>query len=297
MRNDRLFGVGVALVTPFKEDGAVDYAALERLLEHIIGGGVHYIVVCGTTGEPATMSSAEKAELRAFIIKQVSGRVPLVYGIGGNNTAAVVEEIRSTDLMGFDSILSASPYYTKPNQRGIYAHFAEVAKASEKPVIIYNVPGRTARNVEPDTIIRLARDFGNIVAVKEASGNMTQVMSTVSGKPGDFMVISGDDSLTVPMMSVGVSGVISVAANIVPSQCVRMVEAAAKGDFATAAKIHYRLLDLMDALFEDGSPAGAKAALQILGITTSEILRLPLVPVCEAVREKINTALTKALQA
>ncbi|MCR5455176.1 MAG: 4-hydroxy-tetrahydrodipicolinate synthase [Bacteroidales bacterium] len=297
MRNDRLFGVGVALVTPFKEDGAVDYAALTRLLEHIIGGGVHYIVVSGTTGEPSTMTASEKAELRAFIIKQVAGRVPLVLGIGGNNTAAVIDEIRSTDLSGFDSILSISPYYTKPNQHGIYAHFAAIAQASTLPIILYNVPGRTSRNIEPATIVSLANDFKNIVAVKEASGNMAQIMSIVENKPDDFMVISGDDALTVPMMSVGVSGVISVAANVAPEQCVRMVNAAAKGDFAEASRLHYQLLDLMGALFEDGSPAGAKAALKMLGITEGETLRLPLVPVCDAVREKIKTSLQKALKA
>lgn len=296
MRNDRLFGVGVALVTPFKEDGAVDYAALEQLLAHIIGGRANYIVVSGTTGEPSTMTAAEKEQLRKFIIKQVAGRVPLVLGIGGNNTAAVIDEIRSTDLSGFDSILSISPYYTKPNQRGIYAHFAEIAKASPLPVILYNVPGRTSRNIEPDTILSLARDFSNIVAVKEASGNMSQVMKIVSQKPDDFMVISGDDALTVPMMSVGVSGVISVAANVVPEQCVRMVDAAAAGNFKEASRIHYLLLDLMDALFADGSPAGAKAALKMLGIA-EENLRLPLVPVCDAVRATIKAALDKALTA
>jgi len=296
MRNDRLFGVGVALVTPFKEDGAVDYAALEQLLAHIIGGRANYIVVSGTTGEPSTMTAAEKEQLRKFIIKQVAGRVPLVLGIGGNNTAAVIDEIRSTDVSGFDSILSISPYYTKPNQRGIYAHFAEIAKASTLPVILYNVPGRTSRNIEPDTILSLARDFSNIVAVKEASGNMSQVMKIVSQKPDDFMVISGDDALTVPMMSVGVSGVISVAANVVPEQCVRMVDAAAAGNFKEASRIHYLLLDLMDALFADGSPAGAKAALKMLGIA-EENLRLPLVPVCDAVRATIKAALDKALTA
>jgi len=293
MRNDRLFGVGVALVTPFKEDGAVDYAALTQLLEHIINGGVHYIVVSGTTGEPSTMTAAEKAELRAFIIKQVSGRVPLVLGIGGNNTAAVIDEIRTSDLNGFDSILSISPYYTKPNQRGIYAHFAEIAKASPLPIVLYNVPGRTSRNIEPATIVSLANDFKNIVAVKEASGSMSQIMSIIDKKPADFMVISGDDSLTVPLMSVGVSGVISVAANVAPKQCVQMVNAAAKGDFKEASRLHYQLLDLMGALFEDGSPAGAKAALKMLGIINSETLRLPLVPVCDATREHIRVAVGK----
>ncbi|MBQ2097695.1 MAG: 4-hydroxy-tetrahydrodipicolinate synthase [Bacteroidales bacterium] len=296
MRNDRLFGVGVALVTPFKEDGAVDYAALEKLLEHIISGGIHYIVVSGTTGEPHTLKVQEKEDIRNFIVKQVAGRVPLVLGIGGNCTDLVAAEVSVLNPKGFDSILSVSPYYTKPNQRGIYAHFAEVAKASPLPIILYNVPGRTSRNMEPDTIIRLANDFKNIVAVKEASGNMSQIMSIMEHKPDDFMVISGDDALTVPMMSVGVSGVISVAANVAPKQCVQMVNAAAKGDFKTASRIHYQLLDLMGALFEDGSPAGAKAALNMLGIC-SETLRLPLVPVCDAVRAKIKAALDKATKA
>jgi 4-hydroxy-tetrahydrodipicolinate synthase len=295
MRNDRLFGVGVALVTPFKEDGAVDYAALQKLLEHIIAGGVNYIVVSGTTGEPSTMTATEKSELRSFIIKQVAGRVALVLGIGGNNTAAVIDEIRSTDLNGFDSILSISPYYTKPNQRGIYAHFAEIAKASPLPVILYNVPGRTSRNIEPATIISLANDFHNIVAVKEASGNTSQIMSIIENKPDDFMVISGDDALTVPMMSVGVCGVISVVANVAPAETVQMVNAAAKGDFKEASRLHYKLLDLMGALFEDGSPAGAKAALKMIGITQSETLRLPLVPVCDKTRENIKAALDKAI--
>ena len=258
MRNDRLFGVGVALVTPFKEDGAVDYAALEKLLEHIISGGVHYIVISGTTGEPPTLTVQEKEDVRNFIVKKVAGRVPLVLGIGGNCTNLVAAEVSVINTKGIDSILSISPYYTKPNQRGIYEHFAAVAEASPLPIILYNVPGRTSRNMEPDTIIRLANDFKNIVAVKEASGNMSQIMSIMEHKPDDFMVISGDDALTVP--------------------------------------IHYQLLDLMGALFEDGSPAGAKAALNMLGIC-SETLRLPLVPVCDAVRAKIKAALDKATKA
>ena len=293
MRNDRLFGVGVALVTPFKEDGAVDYAALQRLLEHIIAGGIHYIVIGGTTGEPVTLTVREREEVREFIVKQVAGRVPLVLGIGGNNTDLVAAEVSVVDTNGIDYILSISPYYTKPNQRGIYEHFAAVAESSRLPIILYNVPGRTSRNIEPSTIIRLANDFQNIVAVKEASGNMSQIMSIMENKPDDFMVISGDDSLTVPLMSVGVSGVISVAANVAPAQCVKMVNAAAKGDFKEASRIHYQLLDLMGALFEDGSPAGAKAALNMLGIINSEYLRLPLVPVCNATREHIKAALAK----
>jgi 4-hydroxy-tetrahydrodipicolinate synthase len=235
----------------------------------------------------------EREEVREFIVKQVAGRVPLVLGIGGNNTDLVAAEVSVVDTNGIDYILSISPYYTKPNQRGIYEHFAAVAESSRLPIILYNVPGRTSRNIEPSTIIRLANDFQNIVAVKEASGNMSQIMSIMENKPDDFMVISGDDSLTVPLMSVGVSGVISVAANVAPAQCVKMVNAAAKGDFKEASRIHYQLLDLMGALFEDGSPAGAKAALNMLGIINSEYLRLPLVPVCDATREHIKAALAK----
>ena len=296
MRNDKLFGLGVALVTPFKDDNTIDYSALSKLLAHIIEGGVDYIVVSGTTGEPPTMSATEKAELRSFIVKEVNNKVPLVLGLGGNSTESVVNEIKNTDLSGFDSILSISPYYNKPNQRGIYAHFAEIAKNCPLPVIAYNVPGRTSRNIDSQTIVKLANDFKNIVAVKEASGNMMQVLEIMKNKPEDFMVISGDDALTLPMMSVGVSGVISVAANVVPKQMKKMLSLAFDGKFAEASDIHYKLLDLMNALFEDGSPAGAKAALNFLGFC-KENLRLPLVAVCDQTREKIKTALNKALTA
>ncbi|MBQ3689679.1 MAG: 4-hydroxy-tetrahydrodipicolinate synthase [Bacteroidales bacterium] len=291
MRNDSLFGTGVALVTPFDKTGAVDFAALERHLNFIIDGGVNYITLLGTTGEPPTMSKDEKTSVINFVKKTVAGRVPIVLGIGGNNTQAVVEEIKNTDLDGINSILSICPYYTKPNQRGIYAHFAEIAKSTSLPIILYNVPGRTSRNIDPDTVIKLALDFKNIVAIKEASGNMSQIMSILEKKPEDFMLISGDDSLTVPMISLGCSGVISVAANVVPKKFSSMINLALKGDFVHARKLHFELLGLMNALFEDGSPAGAKAALKILGIM-DENLRLPLVPVCDSVREKIRKFLS-----
>lgn len=291
MRNDSLFGTGVALVTPFDKTGAVDFTALERHLNFIIDGGVNYITLLGTTGEPPTMSKDEKTSVINFVKKTVAGRVPIVLGIGGNNTQAVVEEIKNTDLDGINSILSICPYYTKPNQRGIYAHFAEIAKSTSLPIILYNVPGRTSRNIDPDTVIKLALDFKNIVAIKEASGNMSQIMSILEKKPEDFMLISGDDSLTVPMISLGCSGVISVAANVVPKKFSSMINLALKGDFVQARKLHFELLGLMNALFEDGSPAGAKAALKILGIM-DENLRLPLVPVCDSVREKIRKFLS-----
>lgn len=294
MRNDNLLGVGVALVTPFNESGAVDYPALEKLLEHIINGGIDYIVVSGTTGEPSTMTADEKRELRKFVVEKAGKKVTLVLGIGGNNTAAVVDEIKNTDLTGFNSILSISPYYTKPSQRGIYAHFAEIAKASPIPVILYNVPGRTGRGIDVDTVIQLANDFPNIVAIKEASGNMDQIMGILERKPEDFMLISGDDSLTVPMISLGCCGVISVAANVVPVPFCKMIKLAMDGDFNQARKLHFKLLELMDALFEDGSPSGAKAALAELGII-GEYLRLPQVPVCDKTRDHIKAALNKAL--
>jgi 4-hydroxy-tetrahydrodipicolinate synthase len=292
MRNNKLYGTGVALVTPFDNSGRIDFSALEKHLNYIIDGGVNYIAMLGTTGEPPTLSKEEKNEIIKFVKEKTGGKIPLVLGIGGNNTAAVVDEIKNTDLEGIDSILSISPYYTKPSQRGIYAHFEAVAKASPLPVILYNVPGRTSKNIEPDTVIKLARDFQNIAAIKEASGNMNQIMNILANKPEDFGVISGDDSLSVPMISLGCAGVISVAANVVPKQFSSMIDTALKGDFKTAAKTHFELLDLMNALFEDGSPSGAKAALKILGIM-EENLRLPLVPVSPAVREKIKSLLAK----
>ena len=292
MRNNNLYGTGVALVTPFDKSGKIDFAALEQHLNRIIDGGINYLTLLGTTGEPPTMTKEEKSEILKFVKEKTAGRVPIVLGIGGNNTSAVVEEILNTDLSGIDSILSICPYYTKPSQRGIYAHFEAVAKASPLPVILYNVPGRTSKNIDPDTVIKLANDFKNIVAIKEASGNMNQIMSILAKKPKDFCVISGDDSLAVPMISLGCVGVISVAANVVPVQFSKMIKSALEGDFAAAREIHFSLLELMNALFEDGSPSGAKAALNILGIM-EENLRLPLVPVSPSVREKIKTLLSK----
>lgn len=292
MENNNLYGTGVALVTPFDKTGKIDFVALEQHLNRIIDGGINYLTLLGTTGEPPTMTKEEKSEILKFVKEKTAGRVPIVLGIGGNNTSAVVEEILNTDLSGIDSILSICPYYTKPSQRGIYAHFEAVAKASPLPVILYNVPGRTSKNIDPDTVIKLANDFKNIVAIKEASGNMNQIMSILAKKPEDFAVISGDDSLAVPMISLGCVGVISVAANVVPVQFSKMIKSALEGDFISAREIHFKLLELMNALFEDGSPSGAKAALNILGIM-EENLRLPLVPVSPSVREKIKTLLSK----
>jgi len=291
MSNFNFYGTGVALVTPFDNQG-IDYKSLEKHLNYIIEGGIDYITLLGTTGEPPTMSKEEKKEIIRFVKEKVNGKVPIILGIGGNDTFSVVEEIKSTDLNGIDALLSICPFYTKPSQRGIYEHFKAIALSTDKKIVLYNVPGRTSRNIEPDTIIKLAEDFKNIVAVKEASGNMQQIMTILQKKPKDLAVISGDDSLAVPMISLGCIGVISVAANVVPKKFSGMINAALKGDFLSAQKTHFELLDLMNALFEDGSPSGAKAALSILGIM-QEKLRLPLVEVSPKVKEKIKNILSK----
>ncbi|MBO7142048.1 MAG: 4-hydroxy-tetrahydrodipicolinate synthase [Bacteroidales bacterium] len=288
MQSEIFNGTGVALITPFDDGGNIDYPSLQNLLDYIINGGINFIAMQGTTGEPSTLTPQERQELRKFVVEYVNNRVPIMYGIGGNNTAAILDELKHTDFKGIDAILSISPYYTKPNQRGIYEHFKAIAATSPVPVVLYNVPGRTARNVDAQTVVKLANDCPNIIAVKEASGNMSQIMNIINNKPESLSLISGDDSLTLPMYSLGATGVISVVANVVPKQFSEMVNLCAKGDFKAAAKIHFKLLDLMNALFEDGSPAGAKAALANLGII-KENLRLPLVPVCDCVRQKIVT--------
>ncbi|MBO4244027.1 MAG: 4-hydroxy-tetrahydrodipicolinate synthase [Bacteroidales bacterium] len=293
MQSELFNGTGVALITPFDNSGNIDYPSLQSLLDYIIDGGINFIAMQGTTGEPSTLTPQERQQLRKFVVEYVNNRVPIMYGIGGNNTAAIIDEIKNTDLKGIDAILSISPYYTKPNQRGIYEHFKAIAAASPLPIVLYNVPGRTARNVDAQTVVQLAKDCPNIIAVKEASGNMAQIMNIINNKPDSLALISGDDALTLPMYSLGATGVISVIANVLPKEFSTMVNLCAKGDFKAAAKIHFKLLDLMNALFEDGSPAGAKAALAHLGII-KENLRLPLVPVCESVRAKIITSITNA---
>ncbi|MBR6177109.1 MAG: 4-hydroxy-tetrahydrodipicolinate synthase [Bacteroidales bacterium] len=295
MQSELFNGTGVALITPFDNNGNIDYPSLQSLLDYIIDGGINFIAMQGTTGEPSTLTPQERQQLRKFVVEYVNNRVPIMYGIGGNNTAAIIDEIKNTDLKGIDAILSISPFYTKPNQRGIYEHFKAIATASPLPIVIYNVPGRTSRNVDAQTVVQLAKDCPKIIAVKEASGNMAQIMNIIKTKPESLSLISGDDALTLPMYSLGATGVISVIANVLPKEFSSMVNLCAKGDFKSATKIHFKLLDLMNALFEDGSPAGAKAALAYLGII-KENLRLPLVPVCESVREKIITSITNARQ-
>ena len=274
-------GTGVAIVTPFHKDGSVDYSSLEKLLNHIINGGIDFVVALGTTSEAVTLSNVEKQELMKKVLEITNQRVPVVMGVGGNNTAAVVEQLKSTDFSGISGILSVAPYYNKPNQRGIYAHFAEIAKNSPLPIILYNVPGRTSSNISAETCLNLANDFDNIVALKEASGDMGQIMEILQNKPEDFSMLSGDDALTFAMMTLGAEGVISVVANAYPAEFSKMANLLNdQKDFESAKQIHYSLLTFIDLLFADGNPAGIKAALEIMEIMDNN-LRLPMLTVTE----------------
>lgn len=287
MEQKKLTGTGVAIVTPFRTDGSIDFKSLGKLVEHVIKGGVNYIVALGTTGESVTLSKDEKKAVLSFVTDTVSGRIPVVVGIGGNNTQEILDTISQNDHSGVDAILSVSPYYNKPSQQGLYMHFKSIAETSPLPVILYNVPGRTGSNMTAETTVKLARDFKNIIAVKEASGNLSQVMSIVKNKPKNFLVISGDDALTLPILSLGGSGVISVIANACPKTFSEMVSHALQGNYVKAASLHYKLFDLMNALFEEGNPSGVKAALEILKVTQNN-LRLPLVRVSETLHKKIE---------
>ena len=283
---DMFRGMGVALVTPFNEDGNVDFAGLQRLVEHQIKNGIDYLVVQGTTGESATLSSDEKKAVLSFVIEINNGRLPIVLGIGGNNTATVVDQLKNTDLTGVDGILSVSPCYNKPSQEGIFQHYKAVSEATDKPIILYNVPGRTMSNVTAATTLRIARACPNIVAVKEASGNLEQIMQIIKNRPEGFVVLSGDDALTLPHMSIGGDGVISVVANAFPRRFSELVHSAQSGNFDLARTRHYELIDVIGAMFEDGNPAGVKHVLKLLNICGDEI-RLPLVKVNETVAKKL----------
>ena len=287
MSNQKFRATGVAIITPFKANGEIDFAALEKLLHFNIDNGVNYFVSLGTTGESATLSQSEKNAVWDFTAKTVNGKVPLVAGIGGNNTARVVEMMREFKTPGFDAILSVSPYYNKPLQEGIYQHFMKVAEASPLPVILYNVPGRTSSNITAETTLRLAKANQKFIGVKEASGNFAQCMHIVREKPADFLVISGDDILTLPMIGFGMDGVISVVGQAFPKDFSKMVDAALKGNFGEATRLHFKLLDFMELFFAEGSPGGVKAALNILKICEN-VLRLPLVPVSEQLYRKIE---------
>ena len=277
--------MGVALITPFNEDETIDFPALARLIEYQIQNGIDYLVALGTTAETPTLTEDEKA-------RKVNGRVPIVLGLGGNNTNAIVENLKTQNFDGIDAILSVVPYYNKPSQEGIYQHYKAIASATKLPVILYNVPGRTGVNMTAETTLRLARDFDNIVAIKEASGNITQMDDIIKNKPSDFMVISGDDGITFPLITLGAVGVISVIGNAFPREFSRMVRLALNGDYASALTIHHRFTELFSLLFVDGNPAGVKCLLHAMGYIQNQ-LRLPLVPTRITTYEKIRDVLQK----
>ena len=274
----KLKGTGVAIVSPFKKSGALDFDAYEKVMNHIIQGGCEFIVVLGTTGESPTISKQEKKELIQFSVEKNAGRVPLVAGIGGNNTAEVIAAVQDTSFKGVDAILSVCPYYNRPQQEGIFRHFKAVSEESPVPVILYTVPGRTGSNISAPTTLRLARECNNIIGIKEASGSIDQIGQVLRDRPKDFLVLSGDDALTLSLLALGADGVISVVANVFPKEFSDMVRFGLKGDFAKARQIHFRLLNFINSLFADGSPAGVKAALEIKKLA-GNFLRLPLVPV------------------
>ena len=286
--NNIFRGLGIALITPFTEDGAVDYEALSRLIDYQLDNGADFLCILATTGETPCLSLAERAQIKSAIVRQVDGRVPILMGCGGNNTAAVVEELKNGDFSGIDGILSVCPYYNKPSQEGLYQHFKAIAAATELPVVLYNVPGRTGINLKPETTCRLARDCKNIVAIKEASGSLEQVDEIIKYKPNDFEVISGDDALTFPMIACGAVGVISVIGNALPKEFSRMIRLEFNGEFEAAQKIHHKFTDLYSLLFVDGNPAGVKALLTEMGFIKNQ-LRLPLVPTRVTTLQKISS--------
>ena len=270
-------GLGVALVTPFKADGSVDYDALRRLLDYQLSNGVDFLCVLGTTAETPCLSAEEKLKVKNIVVEKVQGRVPILLGCGGNNTAAVVESLKNDDFTGVDGILSVCPYYNKPSQEGLYQHFKAIANATELPVVLYNVPGRVGVNMTAETTLRLANDCSNIVAIKDASGNFAQIDDIIKNKPSHFDVISGDDGITFPLITLGAVGVISVIGNALPKEFSRMVRLALNGDYKNALEIHHKFTELFGLLFVDGNPAGVKAMLNIMGLIENQ-LRLPLVP-------------------
>lgn len=287
-------GLGIALVTPFTSDGQVDYVSLKRLVDYQINNGADFFCILATTGETPTLTQEEKVRIKELVVETVQGRLPILMGCGGNNTAAIVEELRTGDFKGIDGVLSVCPYYNKPSQEGLYQHFKAIAEATKLPVVLYNVPGRTGINMKAETTVRLARDCQNIVAIKEASGSLEQVDEIIKNKPNDFDVISGDDALTYPMVACGAVGVISVIGNALPREFSKMLRLEMRGEFEGALKIHHRFTDLFSLLFVDGNPAGVKAMLSEMGYIDN-VLRLPLVPTRLTTLKRISELIKELL--
>lgn len=288
MKKFDLQGTGVALVTPFHKQGNIDFTSLGRLIDHTIEGGVDYLVSLGTTSEYPTLSSQEQLAVVEFTIEKVENRVPVVLGMGGNDTRSLVDKIRHTDLSLIAAILSVAPYYNKPNQKGLYAHYKAIAEASNTPIILYNVPGRCGVNMTAETTLQLANDFSNIIGIKEASGNMAQCMDILANKPQGFTVVSGEDALVLPMIALGAQGVISVAANAYPNIMSELVTHSLKSNMKKARAVHEKLLPFSNAIFDEGNPTGIKAALEIMGICQNN-LRLPLVKSSKQLYSKLQT--------
>ena len=292
MMKTRLKGMGVALITPFKEDGSVDYDALLRLVDYQLENGTDFLCVLGTTAETPTLTKEEKEKVKRTIIDRVNGRLPILLGVGSNSTQAVVDSVKNDDMTGVDALLVVVPYYNKPSQEGIYQHYKAVAEATDLPIVLYNVPGRTGVNMTAETTLRLANDFENIVAIKEASGNIAQMDEIIKNKPEGFDVISGDDGITFPLITLGAVGVISVLGNAFPREFSRMTQLALEGDYVNALPIHHQFAEMCNLLFVDGNPAGVKAMLSIMGMVENK-LRLPLVPARQITCEKLSAAWEK----
>ena len=289
MIQNKLRGMGVALVTPFDEEGNVDFEALVKLVDYQLENGTDFLCVLGTTAETPTLSKEEKDQVKRCVIERVNGRVPILLGVGSNNTQAVVETVKNEDMTGVDALLVVVPYYNKPSQEGIYQHYKAVAEATTLPIVLYNVPGRTGVNMTAETTLRLACDFENIVAIKEASGNITQMDEILKNKPEGFDLISGDDGITYPLVSLGAVGVISVLGNAFPAEFGKMTRLAMEGDYAQALTIHHQFTEMYRLLFVDGNPAGAKALLSMMGMMKNK-LRLPLVPARDVTCEQLRSA-------
>ena len=291
MIQTKLRGMGVALITPFKEDENIDFSALGRMVDFILQNNADFLCVLGTTAETPTLTEEEKQQVKKFVIERVNGEVPILLGVGGNNTKAIVDALKHDDYTGVDAILSVAPYYNKPSQEGIYQHFKAISEATNLPIVLYNVPGRTGVNMTADTTLRIARDFKNVVAIKEASGDITQMDDIIKNKPDNFDVISGDDGITFPLITLGAVGVISVIGNAFPREFSRMTRLALKGDYEHALAIHHKFTELFKLLFVDGNPAGVKSILSVMGMIKNK-LRLPLIPTrittYEAIRKVLN---------